>query len=314
MQHLTEMSIFAKVVEAKSFSGAARNLKLTKSAVSKQVSRLEQALGARLLNRTTRTLSLTEAGGAVYEHCARIVSAAEAAELAASQLAAAPRGILKLSAPVTFGKMHVAPAVPEFLRRYPDVAVQISLLDRIVDLAEEGYDLAIRLTQKPGENLVARKLATIRYVICGSPDYFARAGLPKKPEDLAGHNCVSYGSEGFGERWQFEGPQGRVAVKVRGNFQINSSEAIRQTLLDGIGIALVPTLTVGADLQSGALKMVMKRYRPVGPFSSEAYAVYLPNRQLSPKVRAFIDFLVERFGKVPYWDAAPPAADSPRRP
>lgn len=304
MLHLTEMTIFAKVVEANSFSGAARSLKLTKSAVSKQVSRLEQALGVRLLNRTTRTLSLTEAGSAVYEHCARIVSEAEAAQLAASQLAVAPRGVLRLSAPVTFGKMHVAPAVPEFLRRYPDVAVQISLLDRVVDLAEEGFDLAIRLTQKPGENLVARKLATIRHVICGSPNYFARAGLPKTPEDLASHNCVSYGSEGFGERWQFEGPQGRISVKVKGNFQINSSEAIRQALLDGIGIALVPTLTVGADLQSGALKMAMRPYRPVGPFSSDAYAVYLPNRQLSPKVRAFIDFLVERFGKVPYWDAA----------
>lgn len=304
MQHLTEMSIFAKVVEAKSFSAAARGLKLTKSAVSKQVSRLEQALGARLLNRTTRTLSLTEAGGAVYEHCARIVAEAEAAELSVSRLAAAPRGVLRLSAPVTFGKMHIAPAIPEFLRRYPDIQVRISLLDRFVDLAEEGYDLAIRLTQKPGENLVARKLASIRYVICASPDYFTQVGVPKTPADLARHNCVTYGSESLGERWQFEGPQGRIAVRVKGNFQINSSEAIRQALLDGIGIALVPTLTVGADLQSGALKIVMRRYRPVGPFSSDAYAVYLPNRQLSPKVRVFIDFLVERFGKVPYWDAA----------
>ncbi len=302
MNNLSEMAIFAKVVEAKSFSAAARGLGLTKSAVSKQITRLEHSLGARLLNRTTRHLSLTEIGAEVYEHCARMVTESEAAVLAATRLSAEPRGTLKLSASVAFGKLHIAPAIPEFLSKYPDINVQLVLTDRFVDLAEEGFDLVIRLTEKPGLNLVPRKLAPIRYVVSGSPAYFERKGIPQTPHDLTRHNCLFYAYQSFQDHWGFEGPEGLVSVRIRGNFQVNSSEAIREALLGGLGVSLVPTFTVGRDLKAGILKSVMNEYRSIGGFGSNAYAVYLPNRHLSPKVRAFVDYLVDRIGPEPYWD------------
>lgn len=302
MDHLSEMAVFARVAEAKSFSAAARGLGMTKSAASKQVSRLEQALGARLLNRTTRSLSLTEIGVQVYEHCARIVAESEAALLAAQQLSLAPRGVLKISASVAFGKLHIAPAMPEFLARYPEIRVQLALSDRFVDLAEEGFDLVVRLTEKPGLNLVARRIAPVRYVVCAAPAYLERMGTPQTPQDLVGHNCLFYAYESFQDVWHFAGPSGPTQVKISGNFQVNSSEAIREALLGGLGISLAPTFTVGAELRSGALRRVLTDYRPLGGFGSSAYAVYLPNRQLAPKVRALVDFLVERFGEAPYWD------------
>lgn len=301
---LTEMAVFARVVEAKSFSAAARALGITKPAASKQVSRLEQALGVRLLNRTTRSLSLTEVGAQVYEHCARIVAESESALLAAQRLATEPRGALKISASVAFGKLHIAPAMPEFLAQYPDIRVQLVLTDRFVDMAEEGFDLVVRLTENPGLNLVARRIAPIRYVVCAAPNYLERMGTPETPQDLTRHNCLFYAYESFQDLWRFEGLGGRTAVKVAGNFQVNSSEAIRESLLGGLGISLAPTFTVGADLRSGALRAVLTDYRPQGGFGSSIYTVYLPNRQLAPKVRALVDFLVARFGEVPYWDAA----------
>lgn len=303
MENLPEMAVFAKVVEAKSFSTAARSLNISKSAVSKQVTRLEQALGARLLNRTTRHLSLTEIGAAVYEHCARMVAESEEAVLAAGRLSSQPRGVVKLSASVAFGKLHIAPAMPEFLRRYPQVSVQLVLTDHMVDLADEGFDLVIRLTERPAPNLVVRKLAPLRYVVCGTPAYFKQAGTPRAPRDLANHNCLFYAYQSFQDRWSFKGPRGPMSVRVRGNFQVNSSEAIREALLGGLGVGLVPTFTVGQDLKSGALKPILTTYQPLGGFGSSIYAAYLPNRNLAPKVRALVDFLVERFGPVPYWDA-----------
>jgi len=291
------MAVFAYVAEAKNFSAAARTLGITKSATSKQVSRLEQALGARLLNRTTRSLSLTEVGAQVYEHCARIVAESEAALLAAQRLAAEPRGTLKISASVAFGKQHIAPLMPEFLARYPEIQVQLVLADRFVDMAEEGFDLVVRLTENPGLNLVARRIAPIRYVVCAAPDYLKRMGTPETPQELTRHNCLFYANETFQNLWRFEGAGGQTAVKVAGNFQVNSSEAIREALLDGLGISLAPTFTVGADLRCGALRAVLTDYRPQGGFGSSIYAVYLPNRQLAPKVRALVDFLVEHFGR-----------------
>lgn len=257
MDNLSEMSIFAKVVEAKSFSAAARNLGISKSAVSKQVTRLEQALGARLLNRTTRNLSLTEIGATVYEHCARMVVESESAVMAAQQLSAEPRGTLKLSASVTFGKLHIAPAILEFLGKYPDITVQMVLTDRFVDLAEEGFDLVIRLTEKPGLNLVARKIAPIRYVVCGSPAYFERMGMPQTPQDLCKHNCLFYAYQSFQDRWSFEGPDGQVSVRIKGNFQVNNSEVIRDALLGGLGLGLVTNMNDQHALDTSSLATVV---------------------------------------------------------
>lgn len=303
MDNLAEMAVFAKVVEAKGFSAAARSLGISKSAVSKQVTKLEQALGARLLNRTTRHLSLTEIGAAVYEHCARIVAESEETFLAAGRLSLEPAGSIKLSTSVAFGKLHIAPAIAEFLRKYPKISVQLVLTDHLVDLAEEGFDLVIRLTDKPGPNLVVRKIAPLHYAVCGSPAYFKQAGLPRTPQDLTQHNCLFYAYQSFQDRWSFKGPDGPIAIRIRGNFQVNSSEAIREALLAGMGVGLVPTFTAGQDLKSGALQAVLPEYRPLGGFGSSIYAAYLPNRNLAPKVRALVDFLVERFGPKPYWDA-----------
>lgn len=301
MEDLAAMAVFAKVVESKGFSAAARQLGLTKSAVSKQVSRLESSLGARLLNRTTRALSLTEAGAAVYEHCARLVAAAEEAEHAVSRLAAAPRGLLRVTASVTFGRLHVAPAIRDFLAAYPEVQVQLMLGDRMVDLAEEGFDLAIRIADRLGDNLVARRLAPVRFVVCAAPDYLARCGTPKKPADLGDHNCLVFTQEGLGEVWRFQTRSGSERVRVRGNFQVNSSEATRDAMLAGLGVGLAPVFAVGPDIRAGRLKVVLPRLRIVAPYDA-VHAVYLPNRHLLPKTRSFIDFLAARFGERPYWE------------
>jgi DNA-binding transcriptional LysR family regulator len=314
MENLTGMAVFARVAEAKSFTEAARRLGLSKSVVSKQLARLERALGARLLNRTTRRLSLTEAGAAYYEHCARMVAEAEAAEQAVSRLRAVPRGILRVSSPAAFGHLHIAPAIPEFLERFPEVEVELVMNDRLVDLAEEGYDVAIRMVEQPGPNLVARRLAPVRWAVCATRRYLRRHGRPQAPAELARHNCLYYSYMGSGSEWRFSGPQGMESVQVPGNFRVNNSEAVRQAALGHLGVALLPTFTVGPDLQAGRLQSLLPGYDPLGVFGSHIHAVYLSNRYLSPKVRAFVDFCVERFGSEPYWDRALSARGRRRRP
>lgn len=292
---LPEMAVFARVVQHKSFSGAARALGLTRSAVSKQVSRLEQALGAKLLHRTTRSLSLTEAGSAVSEHCTRMLAEAEDAAVAAGQLASAPRGKLRISTSVAFGKLQLAPLLPEFLRRYPDIAVELMLADRLVDLAEEGFDLALRLSETLPPNVVAKRLAPIDYVVCASPAYLARAGTPKQPADVAGHNCLHYRQSPLvHDRWVFEAGGRRTEVPIHGNVQVNSSEILRDLALSGLGLAMLPTFAVGTDIEHGALHAVLKRYRAVGAFGSTVYAIYPPSRYPLAKTRVFMDFLQEK--------------------
>ncbi|MGH8750686.1 MAG: LysR family transcriptional regulator [Burkholderiales bacterium] len=302
MDNLADMATFARVVEAKSFSTAAQRLRRSKSVVSKHVSRLERALGARLLNRTTRKLSLTEVGAAFYEHCARMLAEAEAAELAVGQLRAAPRGLLKVSAPIGFGRSHIAAAIPDFLHEYHDISVDLILNDRVVDLAEDGLDLAIRLTAQPAPNLVARRLASLRWVVCATPRYLKRHGTPQKPEDLARHNCLHYSPVPPEEAWRFKTKSGEFTMQAACNLKINNSEAIHNVVLADLGIGLLPTFVAGGDLQTGKLKPLLTDYALTANFPSEVYAVYLSNRFLSPKVRAFVDFLVERFSSVPYWD------------
>ena len=294
LSHLHEMAVFARVVEARGFSAAARELRLSKSAVSKQVSRLEEALGVRLLHRSTRTLSLTEAGSAVFQHCARLVAAAQEAERTAGNLSAAPRGTLRLSASVTFGTRHIAPAIPAFIARYPEMRIELVLLDRFVDLAEEGFDLVVRLTGRPPEGLVARRLLDIEFRVCASPAYLARHGTPRRPAELANHNCLLYGHEGFGNLWRFRAAGTQAAVKVGGNYQVNSNEAVRAALLADLGIGLLPQLTVAEDLAAGTLQGVLPKWQPIAPFAA-AYAIYAPSRLPAPKLRAFLDHLVAHF-------------------
>lgn len=299
MHDINDMLIFAQVVKAKSFSGAAQQLDTSKSRISKAVARLESSLGVRLLHRSTRRLSLTEIGAAYFEHCDRILEELNQADNTVHRLHQEPRGTLKISTSVAFGTMHVASALPGFMAQYPDLSVDMTISDRMVDLAEEGYDLALRITAEPGLNLVARRLAPIRRKICASPDYLARRGTPETPQDLARHNCLDYTYMSTQGQWRLKGPQGDIAVPVSGTLRINDDEALSQAVLGGLGLALLPTFIVGREIQAGRLVEVLPGYVPVERF---LYAVYLPNRHLPLKVHAFIEYLAERFGSEPYWD------------
>jgi DNA-binding transcriptional LysR family regulator len=299
MEDLVRMAIFARVVETRSFSEAARRLGLSKSVVSKQMTQLEKSVGARLLNRTTRAMSLTEAGAVFYDYCARIVEELEGAKNAVGQLHSQPRGLLRVSASVAFGTMHIAPALPDFLARYPEVRIDMEIKDRFVDLADERFDVAIRITKEPGPNLVARRLATVKRQICATPGYFKRHGVPKTPKDLETHNCLTYTYFNPQDPWRLRGPDGDISVAASGNLRLNDDEALSEAVLKGLGIALLPTFIIGKDLQAGRLRAILSDYIPL---ERHIFAVYLPTRHVSPKLRAFIDFLLVRFGPQPYWD------------
>ncbi len=300
MQDLNLMAVYAHVVESGSFSAAARRLGMSRSAVSKAVAKLEKALGARLLNRSTRHLSVTEVGAAFAEHCSRILDEATRAEQAVSSLHAQPRGVLKVAASVAFGTLHVAPALADFLGRYPEIDIDMTITDRPVDLAEEGYDVTVRVARELPPNFVARRLAPVRRKLCGTPEYFEKHGVPRIPQDLSHHNCLDYTHSGEQGLWRFTGPQGDIAVPVAGRLRINDDEALSQAVLGGLGLALLPTFIIGKDLQEGRLRAALSEYIPV---ERHVYAIYLPTRHLPAKVRAFIDFLLERFGSDPvYWD------------
>ncbi len=299
MDDLERIAIFACVVEEKSFSGAARRLNLSKSLVSKQVTQLEKSMGSRLLNRTTRALSVTEAGAVLFEHATRILEELEEAKLAVGRLQSTPRGILRVSAPVAFGRLHVASALPDFLARYPEIRLDMVTTDRFVDLAEEGYDVVTRIVGEPPPNVVARKLAPVNRRICATPEYFARHGVPRVPRDLERHNCLTYTYFNPQDPWRLRGPEGDISIRATGNLRLNDDDALSEAVLGGLGIAVLPTFIIGKDLQSGRLLSVLSDYVPL---ERHIYAVYLPNRQLSAKVRAFIDFFLERIGPEPYWD------------
>ena len=304
MQDLNDMVTFARVVDAGGFSEAARRMGASKSTVSKAVSRLEASLGARLLNRSTRKLSVTEVGLAFYEHCARIADEAALAAESARELQSEPSGVLRITVPVSFGRLHIAPAVVEYLERYPRVTIDMSVTDRVVDLVGEGYDLAIRITREPHPHLVARELAPSRRVICATPDYFARFGTPETPADLQRHNCLHYTRLSPHGEWRLNGRQGEIVVSVRGSLRIDDDDALSQAVLSGLGIAILPTFIIGRELQAGRLRSVLGEYVPL---ERRIYSVRLPNVRLPVKVRGFVDFLLARFGPVPYWDRADPS-------
>lgn len=301
LEQMADMALFARVVEQRGFSAAARQLGIAKSAVSKRIDRLERALGVRLLQRTTRSLSMTEAGRAVYERAVQSIALAEEARSCVANLAEAPRGLLRVTASVAFGKRCIAPLLPAFLAAYPEVRLQFTLLDRLVDLAEEGFDLAIRLNRSPPELAVAKALMPIDYVVCAAPDYLA--GRPiSQPADLASCNCLYYGYRDGGAEWEFRQGEARQRVKVAGNIVVNSSEVVRDLLLAGLGVGLVARYAVADDLRRGTLLPVLGDWRPVGPFGETAFAVWLPQAHLPPKIRAFVDFMAAR---LPAGSAAP---------
>ena len=238
---LGHMLVFARVVEAHSFTEAARRLGSSKSAISKQITRLESELGTRLLNRTTRRLSLTDAGSSFYAYCARVVAEAEEAQRAVGELRDYPKGCLRVAAPSAFARLHLMPGLAGFMLRYPELEVEFKLTERTVDLANDGVDLALSIVEEPGPNVVARALAPIRWVVCATPAYLATHGEPGSINGLSGHNCLSYATVTSNPRWHFETATGAVTAQVHGDFRVNNNEALREVVLGDHGIALLPT-------------------------------------------------------------------------
>lgn len=300
MDRLRAMDTFTRVVRAGSFSAAAQQLRVSRTIVSKHVSQLENLLGVRLLNRTTRRISLTESGIAYFELCSRIINDVEEAELSVTKMHQEPRGALKVLAPKSFGLVHVAPAVCAFSKRYPDIKVAIVLSDSFVDLMDNGFDLAIKVGPLEDSSLVARRLGTTRLVACASPAYLAEHGTPQTPRDLARHNCLAHLNQVRDQTWHFSGPEGPIPVKISGGPTANSVLFLRHAALDDLGIALLPQININDDLQSGRLVPILTGYKTAEfPF----HVVYPHNRHLAAKVRTFVDCLVEHFKDVA-WDNA----------
>lgn len=298
MRSLDEIEAFTAVVEYGGFTQAARHLGVGKSAVSKQVARLEERLGARLLNRTTRKISATEVGRAFYDRCSRIVAELDDAERAVLDLQAEPKGLLKVNAPMSFGVMYLAEAVADFMADHPDLSIDLDLSDRLVDVVEEGYDLAIRITRLPDSSMIARKVAPFDRVICASPRYWAAHGKPKTPQDLVHHNCLQYSYLSTGNEWSFQDGDGHQSVHVSGNLSANNGEALRAAAIAGHGVLNTPLFIVAEALRDGRLESVLDAYGRTG---AAIYAVYPHSRHLSAKIRLFVDFLAARFGERSPW-------------
>ena len=295
MDRFESMRTFAKVVETGSFAGAAARLHVSAGTVSEHVKALEERLGTRLLNRTTRKLSLTETGRAFYERSTRILADLEEAEQAASDLQAAPRGELRVNATPSFGMFELAPAIADFTARFPEVSVELMLSDRMVDLIDEGFDLAVRVEPIPDSSLIARQLGPIRVVICAAPEYLARHGTPRTPEDLADHNCLTVTGPSELRNWHLVGADGKpFEVTPTGSLSSNSAGALTCAAHAGQGLVCLPTYIVSEALRTGRLVTVLDDYL-AQPFTLRA--LYPPNRHLSVKVRGFVDFLAERFGR-----------------
>ena len=299
MDKLESLRAFTKTVERASFSTAGRELRLSRSAVSKYVRELEEALGVQLLNRTTRKVSPTENGQAYYERCVAILADLDEADRAITQLQAEPRGLLRVNAPMSFGTLHLSRAIADFMAKYPELRVQLVLSDQLIDPLQEGFEVTLRIAELGSSNLVARKLVPANRVICASPAYLARRGTPGHPRELRSHDCLAYGYLATGNQWKLTGPDGDHWIQIPWTLCANNAELLRDAALAGNGIALLPTFIAGADLQEGRLVAILPEYK--APALS-LYAVYPPTRHLSAKVRLFIDFLVERFGARPYWD------------
>ena len=307
MDKLTGMAVFARVIDAGSFTAAAAQLGMSKSAVSKAIAALEDRLGARLLNRTTRRLALTEVGRAFYERCARIVAEAEEAELAVTHLQLTPRGTLRVNAPMSFGALHLGPALAVFLARYPELKVDLELSDRFVDLLEEGYDVAVRIAAAlPDSSLIARRITVDDAVICASPAYWQRHSRPRVPADLERHACVTYAYNPNPREWPFVAADGRpINVRVDGPLHTNNGEATLHVALAGLAVVRLPRFICGPELAPGRLEAVLADAMPP---PNGIFAIYPHNRHLSAKVRAFVDFLIERFGPGCDWEQPPARA------
>ncbi len=294
---ITDLEIFARVAAAGNMSAAGREMGLSPAVVSKRLSHMEDRLGARLFQRTTRQLKLTETGEGFYNRVVRILREIEEAEAYVSQVSETVGGTLRITAPIGFSRKHIAPYLPGFMRQYPDLSVEISLRDEIVDIVGESFDVAIRIAELDDSSLVARKLAPCRRVICAAPDYLERHGEPETLAGLAGHHCLSLG---YQQSWRLTGPNGNATVKVAPKLRSSSEDVLHEAQLSGMGIALRSTWAISDDLKTGRLRVVLPDYRETSGVA--IYAVY-PCRQFVPaKLKLFIDFLAQQYTPTPYWD------------
>ena len=287
------MQVFVRVAEARSFSGVAREMDVAQSTVSKEVSALEEHLGARLVSRTTRTFNLTSAGREFYECSRDILDAVAAAETAIGTGRQSPAGLVRVGCPATFGRLFVAPRVAPLLARHRDLRIELVMNDGFVDLVEEGIDLALRVGALPDQTIVARKVGTTFCAIFGAPSYFARHGHPRRPRDLLDHNCIVYTNLRAGNEWRFAGPaKSAVNVRVRGNFLTNNAEALREAVFSGIGVAAAPTWMFHREMAEGRVTKVLREYE-LDPLP---ISLIYPSRRFVPaKVRIVSDFLADEF-------------------
>jgi DNA-binding transcriptional LysR family regulator len=299
MDKLDAMNAFARVVAAGSYAEAARRLGLTRSAVSKAVTELEQLLGVRLLDRTTRKVTATEAGRAYYERVTGILADVESTESAVSRLHEEPKGLLKINAPMSFGTLYLGPAIAEFMVAYPELRIELLLNDRFIDPVEEGVDVTVRIGALPDSSLIARRLAPARRVLAASPAYLKTHGTPRTPEELTQHRALTFGNMQAVQRWELSRGGETFNVPVTSCLCSNNGDVLRAVALNGNGILLLPTFLVGPDIAAGKLKIVLPDYEPAG---LGIYALYAPNRYLAAKTRVFIDFLAQRFGPEPVWE------------
>jgi DNA-binding transcriptional LysR family regulator len=299
--HLQAMRVFAQVVDSKSFSAAGGKLGMSKSLVSRHVSALEKSLSVKLLNRSTRKLSVTDAGALLYEHCARIVQEVELAEQRLTHAQSEPAGVVKITSVTAFGVRHVVPALAEMRLRYPKIQVQLSCNNRTLDPPDEGFDLGIRIARKLPPHLVARKLAANRAVLCAAPSYLERHGTPLRVADLEKHECVVLPVIAPKGVWTLRRSERTSPVQVASSLETDEMEAVHVAVAAGLGIGIVPLYMASDGLKRGTLRAVLSEYE-VGDAESGIYLVYPPNPTLPSRVRATIDFLVQRFDPVPTWE------------
>ncbi|MGO1503085.1 MAG: LysR family transcriptional regulator [Marinobacter sp.] len=300
MDYFAGIRAFTQVVKSGGFAAAARDMGLSRSVVNKTVINLEQELGAQLLQRSTRRVTPTDTGLAFYERCIHILSELDEATSAITTSQSHPTGNLRVNAPMSFGTLHLAKVLAEYMALYPDVHVELVLNDRFVDAIEEGFDVTVRVgTSQATTSLVTRELATARRVLCASPDYLDKWGEPAVPADLIGHRCLHYGYLGSGNKWRLRGPAGEQAVAIQCVMWANNAEPLHDAAINHQGIAMLPTFIVGESLKSGQLRTILADY----PATDIALSVLYPrHRHLSTKVRLLVDLLSERFGDRPYWD------------
>ncbi len=295
MDRLTALTVFRRAAELGSFAAASRHLHLSPAAVSKNVSELEAHVGARLFHRTTRRMSLTEAGSVYYERISRVLDELDDADGALGAMQETPRGRLRVSAPMTLTLITLSSVLPDFLARHPELSLDLRLDDRRVDIVEEGFDLALRGSDSlEDSSLVARKLMTMTHVLCAAPSYFESFGTPASPEDLASHRCVQFSLSGHANAWTFRNGRREVEVPIDGPYKVTSSLAVRDALRAGYGLSLIPRIYVETDLEEGRLRSVLDEW---ACDETTVYAVYPSRSYMASKVRVFIDFLIEQLGE-----------------